>query len=185
MVSGDDCFELVVGRVQQAKDALYAEGSLATIKVTIIILDLRSFMMVTGRVVVSRGEMESPAYPARDEVMGVIRKRILWRSEEGQLGHRGWFLREHRLLSQLENEGNDSLHHPCQCLDLVDETEEHLCGDNGMSDAGIGRQLPFEFEGIVDSGYLLSEIFIGVARLQALLQHRAILAPKMLYNFIS
>ncbi|RZS07201.1 hypothetical protein BHM03_00037995 [Ensete ventricosum] len=43
------------------------------------------------------------------------------------------------LIYERGSPGNDSLHHPRQCLDLVGEAEEHLGGNDGMSGAGFGR----------------------------------------------
>lgn len=50
---------------------LYAEGSLTTVKVTMTVLDLGPSLMVIGKVVVPRGEMDSPINSVRVEAMGV------------------------------------------------------------------------------------------------------------------
>ncbi|RZS17969.1 hypothetical protein BHM03_00050193 [Ensete ventricosum] len=89
----------------------------------------------------------------------VDRGKVLSHSEEGWLGHLGWLAGECNLLSQLVNNRNDSLHHLCQHLDLVGETEECLDGDNGVPDAETGsrgvsisvrgkRELPSKSEGM-------------------------------------
>ncbi|RWW41623.1 hypothetical protein BHE74_00052876, partial [Ensete ventricosum] len=80
----------------------------------------------------------------------VDRGKVLSHSEEGWLGHLGWLAGECNLLSQLVNNRNDSLHHLCQHLDLVGETEECLDGDNGVPDAETGRELPSKSEGMVE-----------------------------------
>ena len=56
-------------RVGQPRMTLYAEGSPTTMKVTITVLDLGSSPMVTGKVVVPRGEIESPVNPVRVEAI--------------------------------------------------------------------------------------------------------------------
>ncbi|RRT40340.1 hypothetical protein B296_00041413 [Ensete ventricosum] len=65
--------------------------------------------------------------------------RVLWRGEEGWLGHRGRLARDRHMLSQLGNERNDSLYHPYKRLDLVGEIEECLDGDDRMPDIGTRR----------------------------------------------
>lgn len=64
---------------------LYAEGSLTTIKVNIIVLDLGSLPMVTHRMVVPRGEAESPVNPIRAEVIGarsLLVKLSFWKASK-------------------------------------------------------------------------------------------------------
>ncbi|RRT78407.1 hypothetical protein B296_00020734 [Ensete ventricosum] len=50
--------------------ALYVEGSLITMNDTINIFDLGSFPMVTKRVIITKGEMESPMNPVSVDVTG-------------------------------------------------------------------------------------------------------------------
>ncbi|RWV81608.1 hypothetical protein BHE74_00042298 [Ensete ventricosum] len=65
---------------------------------------------------------------------------IWWCGKEVRLVHWGCLPGEHRLLSQLGDERNYGLHHPCQGLDLVSEIEECLTRDDRMSDAKSGSQ---------------------------------------------
>ncbi|RWW77380.1 hypothetical protein BHE74_00014455 [Ensete ventricosum] len=107
---------------------------------TIMVLYLGSSPMVTGIVVVPRGEMESLVNLVRVEVMGM--RYLAQDSFSRELGALYFIINlrapKCSFIYEWGSPGNDSLHHPRQCLDLVGEAEEHLGGNDGMSGAGFG-----------------------------------------------
>lgn len=62
---------------------------------------------------------------------------VLQPREEGRVGRGHWLQVWSHLLSKLGNEGDDCMHHPRQCLDLVGEVEECFDRDDKLSCIGL------------------------------------------------